>query len=89
MSPEVPRSDVTTKTATHAKVTTAAKAAPKQKVPRQALPKGRSGNPAGKAQGTRHRVTIMAEQEGCRPTSKPWLRRSSKKPRPVTWRLPD
>jgi hypothetical protein len=40
----------------------AAKAAPEQRVRGRPFPKGRSGNPAGKRPGTRHHVTVLAEQ---------------------------
>jgi hypothetical protein len=40
----------------------AAKAEPKQRVRGKPFSKGRSGNPVGKRPGTRHRVTVWAEE---------------------------
>jgi hypothetical protein len=48
-------------TARHHEMSTAAANAAKKQRGRPFKP-GRSGNPAGKAKGTRHRVTVLAEQ---------------------------
>jgi hypothetical protein len=41
---------------------TAPNAAPKKKVRGKPFPKGRSGNPVGMRPGTRHRMTLLAEE---------------------------